>query len=786
MARVAAGARDNNKNLGATLLAGLAALGLLLFSAENLHAQAVEQSLGTSAVPENAKLLLTSNELIYDRDREKIVAVGGVQINYGGYKLVAKRVEYDQKSGRMTAIGDIEFVEPGGNRVYAEKMDVTDDFADGFINALRIETTDNTRLVARKGRRVSANEMILENGVYTACEPCKQHPEKPPLWQVKAQRVIQNGTTHTVRLENARFELFGKPIAWVPVLELPDQTVKRKSGFLFPKMSSSENLGFGLGIPYYQTLGPHMDATLTVFGYTTQGVLLDAEFRQQFKYGLHTLHVAGINQMNPNQFTADTSDAEETQRYGVSSKADFKINPRWSFGWDVLVQSDNNFARTYSLFDSDQNVHTSQIYLSGLGQRNSFDMRSYYFDVQDATLDSRAEDEQAVVHPVLDYTYYAPQPIFDGQLKADFNFTSLSRNATDKVAWLGGVDVEDRFRGLEGTNNRFTTEVEWKRQFVVPGGLVLTPLVAARGDGFQLDTSIPGASYAGDYTTSNDATRYMLTAGIEARYPVLMTADNSSHVFEPVVQVYARPDEQMAGALPNEDAQSFVFDASNLFERDKFSGFDRVEGGTRMNAGFRYTGSFDNGYTIRSIFGQSYQLAGKNSFATHDLVNVGADSGLETTRSDYVGATGVEAPNGLSVSLGGRADEKTFDVRRTDSTIGYNSNWLQTELTYSQIAAQPEYGYPKRQNEIQSTGTLKLKDNWSVYGSLTWDIDSNILSRRGIGFGYDDSCTVFQVAFQQTVDTADTAANDWQIGARLSFRTLGDINVGDSKLPGFE
>ncbi|MGO7704583.1 LPS assembly protein LptD, partial [Rhizobium ruizarguesonis] len=85
-----------------------------------------------------------------------------------------------------------------------------------------------------------------------------------------------------------------------------------------------------------------------------------------------------------------------------------------------------------------------------------------------------------------------------------------------------------------------------------------------------------------------------------------------------------RPDEQLAGRLPNEDAQIFVFDATSLFDRDKFSGYDRVEGGTRANVGIHYTGTFDSGYKLHGIFGQSYKIAGQNSFATDDLVNVGA------------------------------------------------------------------------------------------------------------------------------------------------------------------
>ena len=82
--------------------------------------------------------------------------------------------------------------------------------------------------------------------------------------------------------------------------------------------------------------------------------------------------------------------------------------------------------------------------------------------------------------------------------------------------------------------------------------------------------------------------------------------------------------------IPNEDAQSFVFDATTLFERDKFSGYDRMEGGTRANVGLRYSGAYGSGWTTNAMLGQSYQVAGENSFAAPDLVNVGAYSGLET------------------------------------------------------------------------------------------------------------------------------------------------------------
>src|SRR5690606_15456348 len=132
-------------------------------------------------------------------------------------------------------------------------------------------------------------------------------------------------------------------------IEVPDHTVKRKSGFLFPTARTAENIGFGITVPYYYAISNHMDATVSATAFTSQGLLLDGEIRQRFEKGSASLRIAGINQLNPDRFDAGTSDAEKDWRGMVASKGEFQINPRWTFGWDVMLQSDNNFARTYEL-----------------------------------------------------------------------------------------------------------------------------------------------------------------------------------------------------------------------------------------------------------------------------------------------------------------------------------------------------------------------------------------------------------------------------------------------------
>jgi len=778
---VAAGDRKAYRWLTSALLAGAAACAVV--SAAPLPALAQAPSIEAMApkIPADAKLLLAANELVYNNDTEKVIARGAVQINYAGYQLVAREVEYDQPTGRLTARGEIEFIEPTGNRIYADELNLSDDFANGFINALRIETTDLTKLAATSGERVNGEEMILNHAVYTACTPCVTNPEHRSLWQIKAERVVQNGRTHTVRLEHARFEMFGKPIAYIPVLELPDHTVKRKSGFLFPRFSYAQKLGLGVSTPYYFAIAPDMDATVSPTAYTRQGFLLETEFRKRFHNGLVTLRTAGINQLNTSTFTAGTSDRLKDWRGMVASEGRFAINPRWTFGWDVMLQSDNNFSRTYELSGLDDRIHTNQAYLSGLGRRNSFDLRAFYFDVQDADPKDRLERQQAIAQ-TLDHQYIVPQPVLGGELSVTTNVTNVERDLGDTYT-LGG---STRFRGLEGGTTRLTSEIEWKRQVIVPGGLVLTPLLAARGDLHRLQMANPGAGYAGTYEADERATRSMLTAGLEARYPILATTENSTHLFEPIGQIYARPNERLAGGLPNEDAQSFVFDATSLFERDKFSGFDRIEGGTRANVGLRYTGTFDNGLKLRSVVGQSFQLAGVNSFATPDLVNAGANSGLENDASDYVGMTGVDLPNGLSVATSARLDRNDLSLRRSDTALRFDGARFESELIYTRIAAQPRYGLTTAQDEIQTAAAYKFRDYWSVFGSLTYDINRRSISRNGLGVSYDDRDTVLSLVYEETRDKSGTTANDWSIGARLIFRTLGDIRIGDTTISGFE
>ncbi|MFD2236068.1 LPS-assembly protein LptD [Aureimonas populi] len=782
------------------LLVGVA-LGALA-AAQPAFAQESLGALGGSvSVQEGTQLFLEADTVSYDSETSTVTASGGVQIDYGDYQLVARNIVYDQATRRLVAAGDVELIEPSGNRIYADAVDITDDFADGFVEALRIETPDNTRFASAQAARRDGAVMTLERGVYTACEACAEHPERAPLWQVKARRIVWDQEAQVVRYYGARFELFGAPIAYLPYFASPDPTVERRSGFLAPEFRGSSDTGTGIRIPYFWAIADDKDVTVAGTYYTKQGFLAEAEYRQAFESGYFTLKAAGIAQRDPEDFddyffdsvNPPVLDTPSDNRGMIGSQAQFAINERWTFGWDALAQTDSNFSNVYEIEGFSDVYRASEIYLTGLGDRSFFDLRAQRFEAQ--TENTFSDDIQPYVLPSLDYEYISESPILGGEVELDINVTNIRRDDSSPAMLLvcqsaflnngicEGGSIEDRFRtdvfrrtALEGDYARATAEAQWRTSTVTDFGLVLTPTLTGRGDLHRADMSSPGFPFdtatLGGIEVDETGGRAMATAAIEARYPWLIETAGTSHVIEPIGQLIVRPDEMEAGILPNEDAQSLVFNTTNLFSLDKFSGYDRMEGGTRANVGVKYAGVLGAGYFLDAVAGQSFHLGGENPYAVADLALLGYDSGLETDRSDYVSSLALTTPIGLVFGAQGRFDEEDLSLRRADLSAAYGTDNLSGSLTYSNIAEQPVYGFAEDRQQVTASASLRLSETLSTFGSLSYDIENESVISRSFGVGYADECFSLIAQYESTSDRYQLQSAESRVMFRLSLRTL--------------
>ena len=752
------------------------------------------------------QMLVQAREINYDYTNKRVAAVGNVQIYYGGSTIEADKVIYDQTTKRLHAEGNVRLSEEDGKVTYGEIMDLSDDYRDGFVDSLRLDTPDQTRMAAARAERSGGNFTVFHNSVYTACLPCKDDPKKPPLWQVKAARMIHDQGEKMIYFEDARLEFFGKPLAWLPYFSAPDPTVKRKTGVLPPFIGHDSIYGQAIQVPYYWALAPDYDATFAPMVTTKQGPMLEGEFRQRLINGAYSIRGAGIYQLDRSYFSGGPGD--RNFRGSVESSGQFAITDRWVWGWDGVLLTDPTFLQdyrprltSYRVTDpyglSGVSAGINQLYISGKGNRSYFDARSIYY-LGFSTAD--VQKQLPVVHPVIDYMYTFDRPVLGGELGYNINFTSLTRASANfdpisRTAFTTGVCAPSAdpavnaqktaanclLRGFPGTYSRFTAETHWRRSITDRYGQVFTPFASVRADTASLQVkSDPGVANFID-TGNSDLVRAMPTVGLEYRYPFINVQSWGTQTVEPMAQVIARPNEPQIGKWPNENAQSFVFDDTNLFRVDKYSGWDRVEGGGRANYGMQYTAQFNKGGFVNALFGQSYSLFGQNSFAQGGATNTGLDSGIDTRLSDYVARLSYQPNSTYKFSSRFRFDKDSFHAKRTELEANARFDRWNVALLYGDYSSQPELGFLDRRQGLLASAMVKLDANWALFGASRYDLNANKFDQTRLGLGYLDDCLLLSLNYI-TNYTYGTSAPTIQhtVMLQMTLRTLGDIATSQS------
>ncbi len=798
------------------------------------------------------KLVIDADELIYDRDKDTVTARGSVQLFYQGRILQADRVTYNRKSKRVYAEGHAKMTDEHGDIIYGTRFELSENFRDGFIDSVQALTADKTRFTSPRGERTNGAVTVLDKGSYTACEPCKDHPERPPFWQVRATRIIENQETHTIYYEGAQMLVWGFPVFYMPYFSSPDSTVNKQTGLLAPQIISGGNLGYGLSLPYFINLAPNYDLTVIPSYLSKQGLLGEVDWRQRLENGQYSIKMVGIDQQQPNLFASYPYGAGDQKfRGSIETKGNFFLNQDWQFGWNATWLSDKFFPNDYKLQGIDftnyyfQDI-VSSVYLRGQSDHSFFDLSAYHFEGTTANDDNRTLP-QAV--PVFDYNRVFALPAdrtngIGGAATVDVNIANITQtnaafqstnlptydnayhlyNVCEKA--VGNKYVNTYFpgacmlRSIAGDYTRASGQLSWQRSYIDPLGEVWKPFVFARLDGEASEInesgSITYASALGSSTVANSSqaaffsgsnqgafARGMAGLGLEYQYPFVSVTSWGSQTITPIGQFIVRPNEIVPRIQPNEDAQSLVFDETNLFAWNKFSGYDRIEGGTRFNYGLQYAANFANGGRASVIAGESIQVAGQNSYTLYDVANTGMDSGLDRRFSNFVVGEMIQ-PTSAPISLLSKQqfDSTTLQLDRFDAIAKASFAGVSASLDYALYAAQPALGWPYPREGLTGNASYKFQDRWTIDGSLILDMSRHYYDVPGqetpvfypvgysLGLGYKDECTTLTVRYSAAV-SAPAAFTQYAGGPlvtlpttrsqtlmfELVLRTLGDVKA---------
>ncbi|MGD1878605.1 MAG: LPS-assembly protein LptD [Kiloniellaceae bacterium] len=707
---------------------------------------AAAQDLNIDALGE-APALITADELSYDEENGLVVASGNVEVSQTGRVLLADSVTYNINEDLVTAKGNVTLIEPSGDTVFADFVELTGDLREGFIRDIRVLMADNTRIAAASGTRTGGNRTEFRKGVFSPCELCRDDPTRAPLWQIKANEVIHDQENHDVIYHDAWIEFFGIPVLYTPYLQHPDPTVDRRSGILAPTFGTSDYLGYAFQVPYFWAIEDDKDLTISPIVSTEQGLNLTGEYRQLFTDG--EVRIAGSATIADREETNNV--AQDRFRGHIDAEGTFEIDETWRWGFEANRASDDTYLRAYD-FDSSRTL-TSEGYLEGLKGRNYAAVRGLAYQ---GLRETDRNSEFPIVAPLADYNFVG-EPGFllpGGHYTVDANLMALSR--------------------IEGRDSRRLSVISgYHLPYAGPIGDIYEITAQVQADGYWTHGVEPGSSDVNPSNApgSDTAGRVFPQFAVKWRYPWMRQDGSVRQVIEPIAQAVFAPNGSNPGEIPNEDSLGFEFDDTNIFKLNRLNGRDRVDSGTRFDYGVKWTGTFGVEGSANAFVGQSYRLT-----ENHDVFAEG--SGLEDKMSDIVGRVQVRPIEDLDLLYRFRLDKDNLKAQRSELDLNIGPPALNLDISYFFINndnGNDEFG---DREEITFGIKSRLNENWSVGFSHRRDLIDDIALRSAVSLTYQDECFLIEGVAQRTDYRDREIEADDSVFVRVVFKYLGEASGG--------
>ena len=257
---------------------------------------------------------------------------GNVELRQGAQQITGDQARFDNNKSYVDIVGHVTFRRPN---MIAQSDDLSFNMADSSaqLNQAQLALPDNELRATAQSINYHSDETVTMNeGSFTFCPPGNN------AWGIHSKKIDLDPQAGFGVAQNAILKIGVVPVFYLPWMSFPigDQ---RRSGFLFPTLVSSTQMGLDITTPYYLNIAPNYDALITPRFTELRGNSIATKLRHLGPQSDQDLYVNWV-----------VSDPESTRnRWLIEYNNSTEISPSLSSSTHIKRVSDGELFDDYGL-----------------------------------------------------------------------------------------------------------------------------------------------------------------------------------------------------------------------------------------------------------------------------------------------------------------------------------------------------------------------------------------------------------------------------------------------------
>ena len=683
---------------------------------------------------------------------------GNAEIRRGPSAIRADRIELYQPDDTVNARGNVR-ISSNGNQYRGPVLSLKLDTFEGYFQQPSYRFLSNGgNGTASRIDFINEKSLVAREATFTTCERVDEK-SWVPAWIITGTSFKFDQEAETGEAKGAVLRFKEVPILAFPTMSFP-LSDKRKSGLLPPTFNLDTVSGAMVDQPYYFSIAPNRDATLTPTLMSKRGVSLGGEFRyleRDYRGVLRGSYMPGDKLRGADRWSYSLVQTGLVKT-GVPEIGNLGLN------LNLNRVSDNNYWRDFSRVNS---TLTQRLLAS---DATTSWARGYFSSSVRALKWQTLQDPLAPIVPPYDLlpqinaAYTRVNAPIAGQKGFDWSVaTQLTRFSSNRMLTL------------QPNSDRAVARAQVSLPWLTPGWYI-TPKMQLHATSYSFDAPLANAAM----TASRVVPTFSLDSGLQFERTASFFGRDLTQTLEPRA-FYVRTPFRDQSLLPNYDSGVNGFNFATIFSENAFVGNDRISDASLLTLGVtsRLLRPDSGAELLRFGVAQRLRFADQQVSLPGGLpVTDRISDVLFGTSINWIPAWSVDSTVQYNPRLG-RSERATFGARYSPGNYRVVSASLRRQQGVSNSL---DVGWQWPINDLWGDKGLELgagrgqgAERYYGVGRMNYSFLDKKLVDGIVGIEYDGCCWIGRAVLQRTQNS--TAASNTRILFQLELVGFSRIGV---------